>query len=517
MAPLGGAWYIFIRNNESSVKEFERLTTIGRGFTFYQEKSRDMALSISELHQLHSSDVDETHQIDLESYPEGDLCGVCKGYNLRAKFFPTVKSAVKLLSNAHPDSWEMENRYIGIKHLKEHRSKCPFCRLLTKAISTNPVFLQAFKAATDDTKCGFRFWEFVEVSLTSEENNESVQNLDLRRLDIFSVSGVMDQIVSVYVQTSETPLDTRECSLGRVVQSQQVDFQQINKWISACRAFHDPCCNGLLVGDSAKQKGRLTLRVIDVEKACVVEAPQNCEFLALSYCWGPPTNKHLKLTRDTYRWMTIPGALHQHSDEVPTTILDAIFLTQNITDKYLWVDALCIIQDDPVDVAAQILAMNMIYQSAKLTIVAAAGGDAWAGLPGVRPNSRCIRQQQKKCEDFTFITALSGLEDAIRGFYWETRVWTFQEKILSRRLLIFAQGQMFFHCNSASWSEDLRLEPPNKNVKIRRKATFGSSFVKPDLAPENRSFLEGEYRYPVHPYSYLSEPWVLGRKEIRIE
>jgi hypothetical protein len=59
-----------------------------------------------------------------------------------------------------------------------------------------------------------------------------------------------------------------------------------------------------------------------------------------------------------------------------------------IGERYLWVDSLCIVQDDPQEKHGQIANMDAIYGNAILTINAAAGQDANAGLPGVRPLSR---------------------------------------------------------------------------------------------------------------------------------
>jgi hypothetical protein len=49
--------------------------------------------------------------------------------------------------------------------------------------------------------------------------------------------------------------------------------------------------------------------------------------------------------------------------------------------RYLWVDALYIIQDDLADKAKQLPMMGMIYGSSTFTIMAAAGDSAEAGLP----------------------------------------------------------------------------------------------------------------------------------------
>ena len=62
--------------------------------------------------------------------------------------------------------------------------------------------------------------------------------------------------------------------------------------------------------------------------------------------------------------------------------------------RYIWVDALCIIQDDPTDQSYQIGEMATIYSSASLTILAASGENSDAGLPGLGPSS--VRQYEQQ-------------------------------------------------------------------------------------------------------------------------
>jgi hypothetical protein len=76
-------------------------------------------------------------------------------------------------------------------------------------------------------------------------------------------------------------------------------------------------------------------------------------------------------------------------DFLPPTIEDALQLVKDLGEKYLWVDSLCIIKDDP-DMSIQINQMDRIYGTAVATIVAAAGRDVGAGLRGIRPTSRYI-------------------------------------------------------------------------------------------------------------------------------
>ena len=73
---------------------------------------------------------------------------------------------------------------------------------------------------------------------------------------------------------------------------------------------------------------------------------------------------------------------------IPQTIRDTITLTRKIRERFLWVDALCIIQDDALDLERSLGEMGNIYRNSVLTICACCGGDAAYGLQGVRLDTR---------------------------------------------------------------------------------------------------------------------------------
>jgi len=89
-----------------------------------------------------------------------------------------------------------------------------------------------------------------------------------------------------------------------------------------------------------------------------------------------------------------PGSLATKSQPLPQTIEDALELASMLDLEYVWVDALCIIQDDPEDQGYQIGKMATIYSSAFLTIIAASGSHSDAGLPGLRPHTRFYTQKE---------------------------------------------------------------------------------------------------------------------------
>lgn len=129
------------------------------------------------------------------------------------------------------------------------------------------------------------------------------------------------------------------------------------------------------------------IRVIDVIRKNIVPAPPGCRYLALSYVWGKPL-LHQKTTATTRKALKSNVAeLSKEGGlaclELPRTIRNAMTLTEELEEQYLWVDALCIVQDDVEDVQRQTAAMDSIYAGASLTIV-----PLWL-LPGTAQTTAC--------------------------------------------------------------------------------------------------------------------------------
>ena len=94
-----------------------------------------------------------------------------------------------------------------------------------------------------------------------------------------------------------------------------------------------------------------------------------------------------------------------------------------------------------------------------LKVSQAAGGDnAYAHLPGVRDNSRLVIQHEAEIQGLHLITAQRPFLTSVDKSKWSSRGWTYQEKILSKRLLIFTPYQTFFQCGQVIFYEDAILE-----------------------------------------------------------
>jgi len=128
-------------------------------------------------------------------------------------------------------------------------------------------------------------------------------------------------------------------------------------------------------------------------------------------------------------------------------------------ERYLWVDSLCIVQDDPINSTYFVSKMDVIFSRAILTIIVAAGVDARGSIPGIRTGTRSIHQPIIHLSGFDLIPAIDGsYYKGVAGSRWQTRGWTMQESILSRRRLIFTEKQVYWRCAKAIWLEETILE-----------------------------------------------------------
>ncbi|KAJ9157238.1 HET-domain-containing protein [Pleurostoma richardsiae] len=153
--------------------------------------------------------------------------------------------------------------------------------------------------------------------------------------------------------------------------------------------------------------------------------------------------------------------------------MDAVKLTRDLEERYLWVDSLCIVQDDEAELLEQTAQMDAIYSGAVLTIIAAAGKDADAGLPGIQAGNRDVSQKSVRVAAETdgralciVQTLMQDLGRNLQESTWNKRGWTLQERLLSKRTLVFTADQVFWNCQKAMWDEETILEPEGLQVSV---------------------------------------------------
>jgi hypothetical protein len=127
---------------------------------------------------------------------------------------------------------------------------------------------------------------------------------------------------------------------------------------------------------------------------------------------------------------------------------------------------------DTVDKHDQIQQMDKIYQNALLCIVAAAGRDANAGLPGVS-TQRDVRQSIIELDDMKLSNTVADLTTSLEGTFWRSRGWCFQENLLSARKLIFTPDQTYYHCEHGQCMEHTHSFDHENLVSSRDHSSLG--------------------------------------------
>ncbi|VUC23034.1 unnamed protein product [Clonostachys rosea] len=237
-----------------------------------------------------------------------------------------------------------------------------------------------------------------------------------------------------------------------------VDYTMLRGWLDICLSHenHNLCRQD---DGGSRLQG---LRLVDVENMCIwdTDGQETPPFATLSYVWG--TEPFLRLVKDNLDTLLEPGSLRKAS--LPLTISDAMEVCRNLHIRYIWIDSLCIIQDDESDMIEIIDSMDSIYRQSILTIVAAAGVNAHAGIPGVRPGTRTLVQQQLEVRGVPLIDSVDHRQvrmqtqyeepEWIAGTPWAQRAWTFQEALVSRRILFFTAELVYWSCREGLLSED---------------------------------------------------------------
>jgi hypothetical protein len=175
----------------------------------------------------------------------------------------------------------------------------------------------------------------------------------------------------------------RELFLGRSVETVKPDAALIRRWIGFCEDSHGDLCKSASTTPTLLSKA--FFGVIDVKDMCLTKLPQNGRYIALSYTWGKDQHPFQTKKKDIKGLLAVNG-IRQWLSVIPRTIRDAIDLVINLGERYLWVDTLCIIQDSERSWTLNSRIMDIVYGNAYLTICAADGENAHAGLKILHPS-----------------------------------------------------------------------------------------------------------------------------------
>ncbi|KAF4471210.1 HET-domain-containing [Fusarium albosuccineum] len=234
-------------------------------------------------------------------------------------------------------------------------------------------------------------------------------------------------------------------------------FDLARKWVQECFYNHSSCEN--------PHESFMPTRIIEISpsgesiRICTDIPP--APYAVLSYCWGGP--QRITLTKSRVQASQLSFA----TDTLPRTLRDAIRVCRELGLRYLWVDALCIIQDDPEDKGFEIGNMASIYQNSYVAIMASRAKGVEEGFLhprapfGAGDDCRGFRLPYRSEDGSTGSVIL--IEESVSQAYIDPladRAWAFQEFVLSPRILDYGELRTTWICQIEDKPTDGFSSPP---------------------------------------------------------
>ena len=340
------------------------------------------------------------------------LCETCSSYQLSKLF-----SAKKIDVHLRWDVYTLQKR-------------CEFCRLLGWMLARtdlSTIVCSTITGQARELESGQKGLFFLFESSNSK------------------IAPVKCPYVVLPLATGYTALNGGYTHLARAAKSQHFDIDLAKEWLRECDGKHGIECRG-----SHLRSSRTELRLIDIEAQCIVAGSPTNKYAALSYVWGsvkPPV-----LRRENAYLLAMKGCLR--GLPIPQAIVDTMTVCRQLGIRYLWVDSLCILQDDEDDVLDQVEHMDVIYRGAYLTIINTTGDNCKAPIASVSHPREAV-QATTSIDGLAVGTVLLRVRDDILKSKWASRGWTLQEYALSYRSLIITPKGMFFSCSEGIRREDM--------------------------------------------------------------
>lgn len=451
----------------------------------------------------------------------GPLCLRCKRLDIPGFFL-----------DVHPNEFSKlyeKDVLDTIKKILKRRSSCAFCSLVVAALrSRSPEILENLRSpntssivteSDDSPNIYLKPASAGSYQLNGHETQHVFCiSLHVRQStdgDDHEISGGSQGVIRLLANDAHK-IDQQPLYHGRII-GNHLSPSLLWSWIRSCKYHHPQCRKIRWLWDFEHLTGPRSLTLIDPISMCLMKARmwKDSDYIALSYVWGG--HQGLQLTKANRAQLYKPGALKKVLDAIPAVIRDAINLVRDLDSDYyagvleayggradvshlfLWVDQLCIVQDDTADKAVQIEQMGHIYSQAVATIVATGGVQSNTPLSRTddeetfqdiltgentnfvqearlaSPEDNLLSQKMKQYalsnDNFgsakqiirnigglRLISALPCLAQTLDSSKWTTRAWTLQEAELSHSAIMFSNHQTYFRCYTSVFCEDVVSE-----------------------------------------------------------
>ncbi|KAM3071685.1 hypothetical protein ACMFMG_009557 [Clarireedia jacksonii] len=246
--------------------------------------------------------------------------------------------------------------------------------------------------------------------------------------------------------------------LGKILDPSWIDSSVLRRWKSTCDKLHGLTCRSRFSPHQQSFPDRPTW-LIDVWLQCLSHAPADADYVALSYVWG--SKNSTTTSRANLEQLQCTNSLSKENEQfiLPRTIRDAMVLTNTLGERYLWVDSLCIIQNDEKLRGEELEKMASIYANASVTIVAAQGTHADFGLRGL-----------KSCQPRTLVQDITKINR-------DSRILKLNYDVL------FQAESARWECDHGVWHED-REDVDTQRVNISHDPLLVSRMIFTGSIPQ---------------------------------
>ncbi|KAI0914089.1 heterokaryon incompatibility protein-domain-containing protein [Ustulina deusta] len=255
---------------------------------------------------------------------------------------------------------------------------------------------------------------------------------------------------------------------------------------------HDQPGNGFVPERLINVQGPIPRLVRGADVTTVGTGAQKPAYAALSYCWGPAEDSKSQLKTTSLSIAQRQAAI---TDAEMTEVLrDSVAITRALSIPYLWVDALCILQDDISDWERQCRDMAELYRSAHIVICAASSASCLQGFMGergyrIRVPFRSTRKPsvvgsyylQFKYAGCSRSVVFSEAAADMQHNRWGNRGWVFQESWSASRRLVFGNANLHLYCpwgvqsmgSEREERETEKMESDENGLSLSRLGTYG--------------------------------------------
>ena len=260
-------------------------------------------------------------------------------------------------------------------------------------------------------------------------------------------------------------------------------WELANGWLSNCSSYHTKCKHLMSVEnyyptrliDVRANSSDGELRLYSTSDGAIKKP-----YMTLSHCWG--TSQFLHLTTSTLNRLQKGFNLA----ELPPTFQDAVMVTRALGINFLWIDALCIIQDSNVDWQHEASLMSQVYLNSICNISALDAHDSTGGLFFNRHTSNipyctlkiCRKFRRERLYDFAYTDFWS---DSVQHAPLTRRAWVLQERLLAPRVLHFGKRQLLWECNESRACEvyprGMRIPNPRPSFRSTSDKFLKESFT----------------------------------------